>query len=312
MEQTPDVSVIIPNYNSAHTIERAINSALSQQGVSVQVIVVDDASTDNSLNILEQIDHPSLMVLKLHERQGTANARNEGLKRATGTWIQFLDADDALEPAKLASQLAVSRGADVVLSDWSIYIDETSMEKASAARFANSGDKYRLLLHGNQMPVHVPIAKRDLLQRLGGFNSNLYHEDWEYWIRLFRLDPKTAYCQGNLARYYRSDRGKSWDLVKTIEKRLDLIDYLLSREGYQSERSILEKVHRSIKLDLFAALWNSREKIAAERILSELGKKTISEHLTIWAVKSGWLFVLIKRGYGPNRLKRKILEFLSR
>ena len=98
MDLIPDVSVIITMYNSESFVEHAIQSVLQQEqhGLIIEIIVVDDGSTDASCQVVENINNPAIRLIPLPVNGGQALARNEGLKEAKGQWIQFLDSDDRI------------------------------------------------------------------------------------------------------------------------------------------------------------------------------------------------------------------------
>src|SRR5690349_17940879 len=100
MDHTPDVSVIITMYNSDAFIADAIQSVLQQapHAWKIEIIVVDDGSTDHSCQVVKNINNPLIRLVPLPINAGQAVARNEGLKEAKGEWIQFLDSDDRLAP----------------------------------------------------------------------------------------------------------------------------------------------------------------------------------------------------------------------
>ena len=111
------VTVGIPCYNAARWIAQAIQSALDQRDVEVEVIVVDDGSTDGSVAVAQKFDGRVKVIEGGH--QGANHARNLVLQNATGEWVQFLDADDCLDPTKVITQLREShdgRDADVIYS----------------------------------------------------------------------------------------------------------------------------------------------------------------------------------------------------
>lgn len=109
------VTIGIPCYNAERWIRQAIQSALDQRGVETEVIVVDDGSTDSSLSIIHEFCTSIRLIEGGHH--GANHARNLILKNATGEWVQYLDADDYLEPEKISTQLKESRGtADVIYS----------------------------------------------------------------------------------------------------------------------------------------------------------------------------------------------------
>lgn len=103
----PQVSVVIPTYNRAHTVGRAVASAFAQEGVHVEVIVVDDGSSDATPVVLETLKALHGPALRVHRQAnaGASAARNAGLALARGSFVQFLDSDDTLEPEKLRLQL---------------------------------------------------------------------------------------------------------------------------------------------------------------------------------------------------------------
>src|SRR5690606_32086873 len=120
---TPLVTIGIPCYNSARSLPAAISSALNQEGVECEVIVVDDGSTDTSLVIASAYGERVNLIRTSH--CGANHARNEVLREARGTWIQYLDADDRLEPGKIAKQLEeADTDADVLYSP--VWIETTT------------------------------------------------------------------------------------------------------------------------------------------------------------------------------------------
>lgn len=98
MDLKPDVSVIITMYNSEAFVENAIQSVLQQEphGLNIEIIVVDDGSTDRSCQVVEKIKNHTIRLIQLPANHGQALARNEGFREAKGEWIQFLDSDDRI------------------------------------------------------------------------------------------------------------------------------------------------------------------------------------------------------------------------
>ena len=96
MNPTSDISVIIPLYNKASSIERTLRSVLGQRVLPREVIVVDDGSTDDSASIVERIDSPLVRLLR-QENRGVSAARNRAMAEASGRWVALLDGDDCWE-----------------------------------------------------------------------------------------------------------------------------------------------------------------------------------------------------------------------
>jgi succinoglycan biosynthesis protein ExoO len=131
----PTVSVLIPAFNAACFLERAVTSALSQTLRPSEIIIVDDASTDTTLTLARDLsrDHSSIRVVALPRNGGPAIARNAAIDAATGEWLAILDADDAYDPDHLErlSLIAVEQRADIVLSNFR-YFDPDSETRGSA------------------------------------------------------------------------------------------------------------------------------------------------------------------------------------
>ncbi|HQW13151.1 MAG TPA: glycosyltransferase family A protein, partial [Saprospiraceae bacterium] len=103
----PTVSIIIPYYNAEKTLQRAIDSALAQTYPAIEILLVDNNSTDQSAQIAAQneLRHSGKIKLSIESKSGSNFARNTGLKNAQGDWLQFLDADDEILPEKINHQL---------------------------------------------------------------------------------------------------------------------------------------------------------------------------------------------------------------
>ena len=120
MPDRPAVSVVLPTYNRASTLRRAVDSVLCQDFGDFELIVVDDGSRDQTASILSDIDDARLRVIRLPENRGQAHARNVGLDAASADLAAFQDSDDVWHPNKLSRQVAAIRAipdASVVYSD---------------------------------------------------------------------------------------------------------------------------------------------------------------------------------------------------
>ncbi|MBC1503152.1 glycosyltransferase family 2 protein [Listeria booriae] len=96
------ISIIMPSYNSAKTIERAIQSVLAQTYQNLELLIIDDDSSDETCHIIQKIADERIRLIRLKQNGGSAVARNTGIEVATGRYIAFLDSDDSWHPKKLA------------------------------------------------------------------------------------------------------------------------------------------------------------------------------------------------------------------
>ena len=113
MTSKPDVSVVIPMHNASATVTGVVESFLAVEGSAVEVIVVDDASTDDSVERVTTLGRPEVVVERFETNQGAGVARNRGFERASGRYTLFFDADDKLHPVTLTSAIGALGGAAV-------------------------------------------------------------------------------------------------------------------------------------------------------------------------------------------------------
>lgn len=198
----PLLSVVIPTWSRARLVCEAVESAQAQRPGAVEIIVVDDASTDGTAELLQQRFGPAIRLLRLPSRRGHAGARNAGVALATGELLAFLDSDDLLLPGKLDADLrtlARFPGADVVISDSAAFnegVAEESTRFRDNGLLAATGGEVRLLRDcrwawtdsRNGVAIASIVVRREAVQRFGGapFAEDLACcEDWEFQMRLY-------------------------------------------------------------------------------------------------------------------------------
>lgn len=186
----PGVSVLVPAYNVAPWVAAALDSALASCGVDLEVIVVDDASTDDTLTVVEAYARrdPRVVVVRQAQNGGVSAARNAALARATKLWVAVLDADDALEPDRLAHLVAVGEAAraDIVSDDVAILHESDSAPQTSM--YAVSGwpwpDGHLLTLaeHAEMDWILKPLVRRAFLDRHGLRYDEAYRHDEDFLL----------------------------------------------------------------------------------------------------------------------------------
>ena len=195
----PTVSVIVPAYNAETTIERSLLSALGQTFQPLEIIVVDDGSTDTTPAILAAMANrfPILRIIR-QKNSGVAMSRNLALSRAEGSWIAPLDADDLWHPEKLARllhRIDGDSGRIGLVYCWSVDIDENDFVTGynlDLDRYEN--DVYAALVFSNFLSnASVPLIRRQALEQVRGWDSSLRLrgaqgcEDWDLYLRLAEI-----------------------------------------------------------------------------------------------------------------------------
>jgi glycosyltransferase involved in cell wall biosynthesis len=188
----PLISVIIPTYNSERTIAQTVESVLNQSFSSLELIVVDDGSTDSTLTLLDQIADPRLAVHRYHQ-SGVAASRNRGLALAAGRFVAFLDHDDIWTPDKLEAQYEALQDHPQAAAAYSLVdcIDESGRFLHPGSRVTVSGDLYaRLLLTDFVDTISNPLLRKHALEDVGGFNESTDGaDDWDVLLRLAAKHP---------------------------------------------------------------------------------------------------------------------------
>lgn len=192
------VSVIIPCFNNGPWLERSVGSVLTQTQVAHEIIVVDDASTDDTPQILETLAHRAgerLIVLRQPENHGPAAARNLGIARATGGLVAFLDGDDAWLPTMIERQLAEFRELPELGLCFSSLTDcDADLKPVKPPRPYRRRRAERvfdeLYLTAFVMPTSTVFVRRWIIPEVGGFSETLHKaEDYECWLRIAMRYP---------------------------------------------------------------------------------------------------------------------------
>jgi len=206
-EKTPTVSVIIPTYNRAQLIGRALQSVLDQTYRDFEIIVVDD-STDNTGEIVRSFKDERIRYIKRDIRKGAGAARNTGIKAARGKYMAFQDSDDEWLPEKLEKQMKVIETAPPAVGV--VYTDMLRISKAGEAKYWHSPtivdgrlidpktSDYQALGLG----IQSTLIKKECFDKAGLLDEDLPHlEDLELFIRMTR-HYRFAHIKEPLVKYY--------------------------------------------------------------------------------------------------------------
>jgi glycosyltransferase involved in cell wall biosynthesis len=203
---TPRVSVVIPTYNRADNVERAAKSALEQTERSVEVLVIDDGSTDDTPERFAE--PPERMRYFRKPNGGASSARNVGLRHAQGDWIALLDSDDEWEPEKLQLQLAVLKDEYVAGASRHVHVNADG-SRENKPEVLPGWDKhlFRDLYENLSLKTSSLVFKRHLLEKTGLFNERFpISNDWDFFLRLAKVVSNSGFkiCEQPLLVVHRS------------------------------------------------------------------------------------------------------------
>ena len=221
----PAVSVVVPTRDRERYLRRAVASALAQQGVDVEVIVVDDGSRDGTAAYLRGLGDDRIVVVGTDESHGVAAARNLGIDKAAGEWVAFLDDDDIWAPDKLDAQLrAASAGEERPWVCAGAVLVTSGLALLAGWPSPPSEERHRLLVT-NLIPggCSGTIAKLSLVQTVGGFDPALSMlADWDLWIRLADAAPWAGVQRPLVA--YTVHRGAMSQALRHIRREFDHVE----------------------------------------------------------------------------------------
>lgn len=250
-ECPPLVSIIIPTYNNAAVVCDAIECSLNQTYANLEVIVVDDGSTDDTKEMVDR--KYSDRIIYLHQtNKGTGSARNTGIRHASGKYLQLLDADDLLDHDKISiqmEQLLNVSGKALSYCDYACcYLNDLSKTIESLRPvLQNENPFYDIILKWEteiSIPIHCFIFDADLFKQTGiAFDETLHaNEDWECWLNVFALNPKVIFVDRVLAYYRVRMDSRCRDRVQMRNSHLMAIKKQIRK--HRSNKEIVEKLNQ--------------------------------------------------------------------
>ena len=217
----PQVSIIIPTYNRAEDLKRALQSVFDQTFTDWEVLVVDNHSIDNTDSLIESFNDPKIRLLKIHNEGVIAASRNLGLKHALGEYVAFLDSDDWWRPQKLEVSIKyLERGADVVYHR--LFRVKNSNQRifwrVVPARNIKSPVFVDLIVNCNAIPNSSVVVRKQILDEIQGFAEDrelIAAEDYDAWLRVAKISEKFQKIPETLGFYW-AGGGNITNLSRTL------------------------------------------------------------------------------------------------
>jgi cellulose synthase/poly-beta-1,6-N-acetylglucosamine synthase-like glycosyltransferase len=228
------VSVVVPVYNGGPFLRKAIDSILSQTYKSIELIVVDDGSVDDSADIISSYG-PRLQPIR-QPNAGVAHARNAGIRAARGDFIAFLDQDDWWLPTKVAKQVELFGQDDdlgLVHTDTAFYHDPSAsfIERINCLRpELLTGRSFERLLLGNAILNSSVMVRRSVLNAVGTINTEIRGntiQDYDLWLRIAK-QSSFGFIAEKLVVYRLHPGQGMWDARRSLVEELDLVERLVA------------------------------------------------------------------------------------
>ncbi|MEM9433434.1 MAG: glycosyltransferase [Pseudomonadota bacterium] len=223
----PPVSVVVPCHNREKTARRAIQSVLDQSYRNIEVIAVDDASRDNTSNVLATITDPRFSFLTLRANVGAAGARNAGAALAKAQWIAFQDSDDVWHPEKLERQMAELEGSDAVACYCAMTVHQDGIEIGeipTPTQTRTSGKIADALLADSFISTQTVIIRSDVFAAISGMDANFRAlDDWDLMLRVAQKGP-IAFVPAPLVDQHMSENSITNDKTKRVFAQIQFLE----------------------------------------------------------------------------------------
>jgi glycosyltransferase involved in cell wall biosynthesis len=267
------VSVVIPAYNRAGSLSRAVQSVMDQTCRDLEVLVVDDGSTDGTPQVAAGLaaGDGRIRCHRHESNRGAQAARNTGIRQARGEWVAFLDSDDELLPDSLEARLAVARseGVDVVHSDGYV-VDAATGARTPHGEPPISGQVFKALLRRWGVFYQSLLVRKAALKQIGLLDESIVsHQEWDTAIRLARLHP-FGYASRPTFLYYRRGEGtisgnkrqQAVGYLQVVEKHREDIVRLLGRARLAQHYFQAAQLYRAAQDKPGARRWYFRSALA--------------------------------------------------
>ena len=325
---SPKVSIIMPAHNAEKYIKEAIESVLTQSEADFELIIVDDASTDKTANIVQQFSDQRIRYEYREPIGSPAGVRNVGLRLAKGEYIAFLDSDDAYLPDSLSSRLIVFKDNSSLNAVYGFarHISQEGNPLDEGIKLRQTSQEQWLLpkeyehswpfLVKSSLSCLLPglMLKRSFQAKIGFFNENLYGpEDYEFYIRMFLEDFNSVYALPYYVYQYRihnsslTKRDSTWEHI--LSSTLLINTWLFEHPKLPAEFHHLKSASRASYYRYFARerLLLNQPKVGLAIIGKGIKDKVISP-----IDKIRKFFPLIPRCFFPGRINKMMVKLKSK
>jgi glycosyltransferase involved in cell wall biosynthesis len=241
-QEAPLVSVIIPTYNRAEYVNDAIECILNQTYSNIEIIVVDDGSTDHTQETLKKYSNAKNFRYIYQENRGPAGARNSGLRTSEGEYIQFLDSDDLITPDKIQLQVDYMKehpDCDIIYSDVRFFHGNDHEHLFNRHLEFFSDNIFENIIYKVFIVIHSALIRRRVIEKIGPFDEALKRgEDPDFWIRASLAGMKFDYHDKPLALYRIHDIQVSKSRIENRKTLIKIIQRYAQYSPYHVKRAI--------------------------------------------------------------------------
>jgi glycosyltransferase involved in cell wall biosynthesis len=250
MENNPLISVVIPTYNRADMILRSLDSMKRQTYQNFEILIVDDASTDNTAEVIKEYNYDKIKYIRLDRNVGQSCARNIAIREASGEYIGFLDSDDEWLPNKIEKQLELFNSSNVKQLA-AVYCGTVEMDAIQNKRRVHNGGNIKGNIYKNLLSGFCPasptlfLVKKTVLLEVEGFDEHLpTFVDYDLWLRIAKLGHTFDVVDEALIIKHEHSGAQ---IAKDPEKRMRGLELFMEKWGAEIKSVAGEKTYNRIR-----------------------------------------------------------------
>jgi glycosyltransferase involved in cell wall biosynthesis len=222
----PLVSIVVPTFNHASFLKTAIDSICAQTYSYWQAIVVNNFSTDDTIDIVAGFNDDRIRLINFHNEGVIASSRNRGIHHATGEFVAFLDSDDLWYPDKLAACVSALRHGNDLVCHGELWVEESTRSRKVLYGPRSRATYNKLLYRGNCISTSATVVRRSILVALNGFSERtdfVTAEDYDLWLRIAKLTQRIEFIPEVLGEFRRHSGNASNAVFRNTSAELSVI-----------------------------------------------------------------------------------------
>lgn len=242
-EQQPLVSIVIPCYNHAQFVQETIQSVINQDYENIELIIIDDGSKDNSVEVIEKMKPACETRFKRFEfrhrpNKGLCATLNEALEWCEGIFISFIASDDIMRHYKTREQVEyLEENCNVTGVFGAVELLYKNGSRNEVVHKSNSYVFNDIFLHKHNLPAPTSMLRLNSIKNVNGFRENFIIEDWIMWLDLAQNNGTLDYLNRVFAAYRRHDGNLSGELDKMFEGRIQTVEVFKKHKLYRKAKA---------------------------------------------------------------------------
>lgn len=245
---SPLVSIVIPTFNHALFLKNAIDSIRAQTYSHWEAIIVNNFSTDETIDIVTGFNDDRIRLLNFRNEGVIAASRNQGILHANGEFVAFLDSDDVWYPEKLATCVSTLQDGNDLVCHGELWVGESTRQREMLYGPRSRATYRQLLYRGNCISTSATVVRRSILVALNGFSERtdfVTAEDYDLWLRIAKSTQRIEFIPRVLGEFRRHGGNASKAVLRNMSAELSVINDHFSRQDFSFLNRLRQRTRRA-------------------------------------------------------------------